>query len=407
VNIYKAIRKSGNTASDEELVAYLLKIPTEKWVDIRPENQKWVVAKVTGKPYEEEIARLAPVAPSTFMAPFVEGENPFTEQHYKALRARMPSLYTERSRLYAEQGADYPNMPMIHTYHSAVLPPPFGAEFFAEEVSVPPSLSKFLNSANEQAFFFNVQEMETGRVLAPQEIDIIRRREAGEVFTRPEDINISNGVPSYYIDSGTYKLLPHTSFKPHYAIYPEALSRSAETYETGVQWTVVPGGEGKVVPEQGEKDELWDEKAIYVHPTGLPLVNPDTIPDSEEKKRVLRIMEEKGIVPDTNGLVNMDDINGTPEVMRVHPETLILSGDVMHLKGIVPTQSVDFYSLAIAKGKSFVTYHWTLTPGDFEKFNEKLATSRNLRELIQGLKAEPSLKNLLGEFQKYVGYSEK
>lgn len=47
---YTAIRKTGNIASDRELVAYIL---DKKWGWLTPEEQERVVAKVSGKPYEE------------------------------------------------------------------------------------------------------------------------------------------------------------------------------------------------------------------------------------------------------------------------------------------------------------------------------------------------------------------
>ncbi|MBS0272515.1 MAG: hypothetical protein JSR85_07715 [Proteobacteria bacterium] len=403
---FNATRKSVSAdLPDEEIVKFLLASNGyKKWNNLSFNTKAKAFSVITGKRYDGE-GRLAPRI-SRLDDVFTPGENVFFGERFATLKSKHASPYDERSELYSIQGASYPRVPMIHTYHHDLLPAPFAAVFSEEEVSVPGSLKGYLEPEQETAFFFNVQKMETGRPLSLQEIDIIRRRESGEVFTRPEDINISNGVPRYYIDAEGYKLLPHTSFKPQYAIFPDAPAMGAETKRTPVEWTVVPGGEGHVIPEQGEKDELWTEKEISVHPAGLPLVNPDTIQDKNEKERVLRIMEEQRIIRDTSGLVNMDDINGVPDWQRLPAEAQILSGDSMHLSGIVPTQSVDFYSLAKAQDKAFVTYHWTLTPRDFEKFNEKLARSTNLRELIEGLKTEASLSNMLGELKKYVGYIE-
>jgi hypothetical protein len=65
---------------------------------------------------------------------------------------------------------------------------------------------------------------------------------------------------------------------------------------------------------------------------------------------------------------------------------------------------MDCYSFIDADNANLVTYHWMLTPLDFEKFNQVLSVSNTLNELIHNLDNQRFLPKLLMELGKYVNY---
>ncbi|MBP9691915.1 MAG: hypothetical protein KBD90_01120, partial [Alphaproteobacteria bacterium] len=238
--------------------------------------------------------------------PFINGNG------YKTLPMGYVPTYDQRSKLYSLSGAQYPKIPMIHRYHSEVLPAPFGAAFLGNEVVIPLSLKQYLGP-KDQFFFLNIQQHD------------------------------KNDTP--------------LSLKPQYALFPEAPAASDTDHVARVGWTVVPGREGKIIPAQGETNQNLLNETVTIHPGGA-------YPNNQ----------------------------------------MVLSGDVMHLQGINTQKSMDCYSFIDANNANLVTYHWMLTPLDFEKFNQVLSVSNTLNELIHNLDKQRFLPKLLMELGKYVNY---
>ncbi|MBP9692423.1 MAG: hypothetical protein KBD90_03725, partial [Alphaproteobacteria bacterium] len=232
---------------------------------------------------------------------------------FKTLPMGYVGTYDERSNLGSSSGISYPKIPMIHTDDPDTESSSFGAAFLGNEVAMPLSLKQYLPQ-KDQFFFLNIQQHD------------------------------KNGEP--------------LSLKPQYALFPKAPARSQDTQEATVGWTVIPGVEGKIIPEQGEtKETLWKE-TVSIHPTG----------ENNDK--------------------------------------LILSGNSMRLQGIDTQKSMDCYSFIDADKASLVTYHWMLTPHDFKKFNRVLRGSDTLNELIYNLDKQKFQPNLLKELKKYVLYPQ-
>ncbi|MBP9682916.1 MAG: hypothetical protein KBD76_16065, partial [Bacteriovorax sp.] len=231
---------------------------------------------------------------------------------HKILPIDYVGTYNERSNLGSSSGISYPKIPTIHTDHPDIQSSPFGAVFLGNEVAIPLSLKQYLPQ-KDQFFFLNIQQHD------------------------------KNEEP--------------LSLKPQYALFPGAPASSQDTQKATVGWTIIPGVEEKIIPEQGEtKDTLWKE-TVSIHPTG----------ENNDK--------------------------------------LILSGNSMRLQGIDTKKSMDCYSFIDADNATLLTYHWMLTPLDFENFNQVLSVSDTLNELIQNLDNKQFLPNILEQLKLYVKYN--
>ncbi len=259
--------------------------------------------------------------------PFMRGQCPFEGNQklltpYKTLPIDYVGTYNERSNLGSSSGISYPKIPAIHTDYSKCLFPPFGAVFLGNEVTMPLSLKQYL-LPKDQFFFLNIQMHEEG----------------GQIFFLNDEENES----SY-------------SLKPQYALFPDAPARSQDTQETTVGWTVIPGREGKIIPEKCQTNQdLWKE-TVSIRPR------------------------------------------------RENDNELILSGGSMRLQGVDIKKSMDCYSFIDADKCSLVTYHWMLTPLDSWNFSKALHVSDTLNELIYNLDHQRFLPKLLMELKKYVNY---
>ncbi len=252
---------------------------------------------------EEEMREIKPQAQAKFKKSSV----------FKTLPLGYVGTYNERSNLGSSSGISYPKIPAIHTDEPNIQYSPFGAVFLGNEVTIPPSLKQYLPS-KDQFFFLNIQQHD------------------------------KNGGP--------------LSLKPQYALFPGAPAHSQETQEATVGWTVIPGVEGKIIPEQGEtKETLWKE-TVSTHPKGE------------------------------------------------NDQQLILSSNSMRLQGIELKKSMDCYSFVDGEKASLVTYHWMLTPHDFKKFNRVLKGSDTLNELVYNLDKQGFQPTLLQELKQYVQYQE-
>jgi hypothetical protein len=178
------------------------------------------------KPFKDEIilSNVKSHVQKKLNIPFINGDG------YKTLPMGYVSTYDQRSKLYSLSGAQYPKIPMIHRYHSDVLPPPFGAAFLGSDVSIPLSLKQYLGP-KDQFFFLNIQQHD------------------------------ENDTP--------------LSLKPQYALFPEAPATSNTDHVASVGWTVVPGREGKIIPAEGETKQDLLKETVYIHPSGYKRNNGD------------------------------------------------------------------------------------------------------------------------------------
>jgi hypothetical protein len=268
--------------------------------------------------------------------------------------------YIGRSNIY---NCQYPKAPMVHFYHPDPVFAPFSA-FFSEAY---PSFDAEQTQQHKKIYSFVVQSI------------------------------------------GKIQVGAHYSFKPQYLIHHDSPTRSNKAFNHKVEWTAVAGAVGQVEPLKGSGGLLPD--VVSTHPAGAPLVKVAEIKDLKEKERVIKIMEEKKIKANLQGLVNMYDIEGTPELDRLHPEDMILSGNSLHLRGIDPQKSVDFSSLVTFEedGEKIaaVTYHWLLNDNDLDLFNDALREATTFRQLITALALFEPFNNILNELKKYVGLLQR
>lgn len=236
-------------------------------------------------------------------------------------------------RFYGRSGIynlDYPRMSMIHSYHQegagpAGLSVPFSACLPFEAVSVPQSLKDKMPSLSSHpkiAFSFVVQAIEKG-----------------------------SGKARFY------------SLKPQYQMYPGAKMLmnpdevQGQKFSGPLQWIVIPGAEGSVLPEKKDNEEGLLADSVSVHRSG-----------------------------------------GKP-----FPDYMILSGDVMHLTGIDSSKSVDAYDLVIFDDITAVTYRWLLADKDLETFNTALVRANTFGEIVHQCKKVGSIQKLLEELERFLG----
>ncbi len=357
--------------------------------------------------------------------------------------------YQGRSELY---GVGYPKAPIIHTYNHETFPVPLSV--FLPNAQSPKALHEVLSQHpnHEKYFSFVVQGMENRRRLRADEIAIVKKVEEKKKLTEGEEARYKQ-LKNSYKENNIYYLDPDYALKPQYFVHPEAphyLYDNPKKMQLNheVKWTVIPGSIGQIEPKEGPR--LHTNK-VSTHPQGkvmvpyIPFVKLADLQKTNVKEynRVMGIMQKGNIQADDEGRVNMDIINGVPEVKRmktradkvkIKPDAagkvnqndverlegkltpaeqrakenmMILSGNVMHLKGIRSTESRDAYDFVAfeeeGKKKSAVTYRWLLTELDLELFNKVLEKAETFRDLLIGLAPLDEFKILLGELKKYIG----
>lgn len=273
-----------------------------------------------------------------------------------------------RSRLYSAD-LSYPTIgPMVHSYDHQYVPTPFSA---TELAANPPELLKAL------------------------------------MISHLEDFEVTY---SFIIQGIEPDIQDRYALKPQYCMYPDSPTyddNAPRTYEKTLYWKIIPGSQGNVNSAQQQAGLLPQPgKTISVHPCGDRRVNPAEIKNLTEKARVLKIMRDRRLNLDSDGKINMDDINNVPELQRTDPNLLILSGNIMHLTGINPIQSVDMYDLVAfdlnGRKRIFITYRWLLNPQDLLIASNISSRSRTFRDIIAGLGLQKSFSKILDELKYYI-----
>jgi len=379
---------------------------------------------------EDDKGKDIPRAPAMFM------DEPLGE-HTLGFGTKKSLGPVKQSRIYGENL--YFEVPMVHAYNHVPVISPFAGTFLRG--NAPQEIEHFLSSDlkdHHQVYFFVVQgipdeerhpndvkrfkDMQTTPVLSNEDKKKLSKEELEryEANVRFYELN------KHYWLADKKLLTPDFALKPQYFFHSGCPTFCNKSYEDRVKWMVIRGSEAPVQPVEGPG--LLSSK-ISTHPHGLALINLPKLEEEmnalkdnqgkaekakyESKKReferITKILKKRKEgnreVPTHNGLPGIYkkyDIDDTPDYARVDPDYMILSGNVMHIKGFSPLKSTDSYDLVACKDAAVVTYRWMLTKDDLETFTFHLEKAKTFRELMTSLEIESSFKVRLDELKKYT-----
>lgn len=346
------------------------------------------------------------------------------------------SRYSGRSEIYG--GVRYPKVPMIHTYHQNPVFSPLSVIF--SKAHLPKKIRKEIENEFPNAdvnFAFVVQALEKEEPLAPDERQAITAQKEGKPLNPKQNeileklktstlVEQENGEIHYINNIKDIKnvnnvcIIPKYSLKTHYWADPNSPTHSDKTTKYKVNWvaSLLSGRDLTLSHTYKGTDEA------ILHPRGkslrpkFPWVKVEDIKSIEKRQRAEQGIKNGAFKTDSQGRVNMDDVEGIPidqrfstlvekrnipidangmvdmndllpELQQEDPRQIILSPDNMHLKGLTP-----FKDSALGSTVSIVdeeqpriihTLHWLLTEKSLEVFNEALSKANNLRSLLQNL----------------------